>query len=278
MTENVAEPFVFADLPLSRRLEMAEARSNARFVEARARVSPASGAEWVEVAGAYALFDGAASPLTQTFGLGISRPVGAEEMATVEEFFRRRGAEVFHEVSPLADASALSLLNERGYRPVEFTSVMFRPLSAGFDEPAATDGRLRVRLIEGEGFDLWAQTSARGWSEFAELGEFMLDVGRVSAACADSFSFLAEFEGEPIATGAMSISGGVALLAGASTVPEGRRRGAQSALLDARLRFAAERGCDLAMMGAQPGSASQRNAERNGFRTAYTRVKWRLSA
>jgi len=29
-------------------------------------------------------------------------------------------------------------------------------------------------------------------------------------------------------------------------------------------------------MGALPGSASQRNAERNGFRIAYTRIKWRL--
>jgi hypothetical protein len=28
-------------------------------------------------------------------------------------------------------------------------------------------------------------------------------------------------------------------------------------------------------MGAQPGSGSQRNAERNGFRIAYTRIKWR---
>jgi hypothetical protein len=29
------------------------------------------------------------------------------------------------------------------------------------------------------------------------------------------------------------------------------------------------------MMCAQPGSASQRNAERQGFRIAYTRIKWR---
>ena len=29
--------------------------------------------------------------------------------------------------------------------------------------------------------------------------------------------------------------------------------------------------------GAEPGSASQRNAERQGFRIAYTRVKWQLA-
>ncbi|HVJ93760.1 MAG TPA: hypothetical protein VM580_28350 [Labilithrix sp.] len=72
----------------------------------------------------------------------------------------------------------------------------------------------------------------------------------------------------------MHVHDGVALLAGASTIPDARRRGGQRALLAARLRFATDAGCDLAMMGAAPGSASQRNAERQGFRIAYTRIKW----
>jgi hypothetical protein len=44
-------------------------------------------------------------------------------------------------------------------------------------------------------------------------------------------------------------------------------------LLGARLRFAVEQRCDLAMMCAAPGSASQRNAERTGSRIAYTRLE-----
>ncbi|HEV2765518.1 MAG TPA: GNAT family N-acetyltransferase, partial [Pyrinomonadaceae bacterium] len=109
------------------------------------------------------------------------------------------------------------------------------------------------------------------------LEDFMEGLAQVSAKRTDAVSFLAELEGRPVAAGSLSICEGVALLAGASTVPEGRRQGAQSALLDGRLRYAAERGCDLAMMCALPGSASQRNAERHGFRIAYTRVKWRLN-
>jgi GNAT superfamily N-acetyltransferase len=77
--------------------------------------------------------------------------------------------------------------------------------------------------------------------------------------------------------GVLCLHEGVGLLGGACTVPEARRQGVQRALLGARLRFAADRGCDIAMMCAAPGSASQRNAERHGFRIAYTRVKWRLS-
>lgn len=88
--------------------------------------------------------------------------------------------------------------------------------------------------------------------------------------------FLAEIEGHPVATGAMGLAGDVALLAGTSTIPSARRRGAQLALLAARLEYASSRGADLAMMVAPPGGASQRNAERQGFRTAYTRTKWRL--
>ena len=42
------------------------------------------------------------------------------------------------------------------------------------------------------------------------------------------------------------------------------------------LAYAADQGCDLAMMCALPGSGSQRNAERHGFRIAYTRIKWQL--
>jgi hypothetical protein len=90
--------------------------------------------------------------------------------------------------------------------------------------------------------------------------------------------FVVERDGEPIATAALFIHEQTALLAGASTIPSGRRQGAQNVLLDARLRHAASHGCDLAMMVAAPGSASQRNAERQGFRIAYTRTKWQLNA
>lgn len=277
MTNADEDSIIFSDLALARRLERAEARGSAEFVEARSRLFPASGAQWIEVAGAYAMFDGPMSPLTQTFGLGLFGPVENAEMEVLEEFFRGRGAEVFHEVSPLADASLLTLLNERGYQPLEFTSMMFRPLRRGMRLAVATDERVGVRLMRDGEQELWARTAAEGWSEFDELADFMQEIGRIGTERADALSFFAELDGQAIATGVLSICDGVALLAGASTVPAGRRQGAQLALLDSRLRYAAEQGCDIAMMGAQPGSASQRNAERHGFRIAYTRTKWHLT-
>lgn len=268
--------YIFADVALSRRLEKAEALGNVAFVEARARAFPDSGAEWTEVAGAYAMFDGIGSPLTQTFALGIFEPAAPADLERIERFFIERGASVFHEVSPLADPSLLPLLNTRGYHPCERTSVMSRPIHGSRPPAAAANDRITVRRVRSDEHELWARIAARGWSGSPELGDFMLSLAAINAARAGAVSFLAELDGEPMATGALGVADGVALLAGASTVPEGRKQGAQLALLDARLRYAVEQGCDIAMMCALPGSASQRNAERQGFRIAYTRIKWRL--
>ncbi len=277
MIVSVPEGFPFSDLALARRLEKAEARSNADFVEARARAFPDSGAEWREVAGCFAMYDGAASPLTQTFGLGMFQSITDREMEAIEIFFRERRAEVFHEVCPMADPGLLNLLNERGYQPVEFTSVMYRPISKDFLLTATPNEKIQVRLIQDTEQGLWGRTAAQGWSEFSELADFLQEIAHVTAHNPNALSFLAELDKQAIATGTLIICDGVALLAGASTIPAGRRKGAQLALLESRLRHAAERGCDIAMMGAEPGSASQRNAERHGFRIAYTRIKWHLA-
>jgi GNAT superfamily N-acetyltransferase len=136
-----------------------------------------------------------------------------------------------------------------------------------------------VHVIAAEEAPTWAETSARGWAhEHPELRETIQNLGIISADREHALCFLGEIDGNPGAAGALSLHDGVALFAGSSTVPELRRRGLQGALLEARMRYAFEHGCDLAMMVAEAASNSQRNAERKGFRIAYTRTKWRLRA
>lgn len=276
MTAIREEQYPFAGIDLARRLERTEAQGGAHFVEARAEAFPEVGAQWIEVAGAYAMFDGAASPLTQTFGLGVFQSITAADLDTLEQFFMSRGAEAFHEVCPLADASVFTLLRERGYQPIEFSNVLYRPINPDLRLRADRNERIEVRVTEKDEVELWTQTSFDGWSEFPEYADFFRDLAKV-AARRKGPSFLAELDGKPIATGALTIAGDVALLAGASTVPEARRQGAQLALLEERLRYAAAKRCTVAMMVALPGSGSQRNAERHGFRIAYTRTKWQLA-
>jgi len=267
---------VFSDLALSRRLERTEGHACAQFAAARRRIFPDSGAEWIECAGAWAVFDGIGSPATQTFGLGLFEELSAAALDVMERFFFDRGAEVHHEVSPFAGVAALDLLCSRGYRPIEISSVMYRPV----ESPApAKSGNIRVRVIGPDEAQLWAGISAKGWThEHPELLEFLQQTGAIISAREQSPCFLAELDGKPGAAGVLAIHEGVALFGGSATVPEMRRRGLQAALLEARMRYASDHECDLAMMVAEVGSNSQRNAERKGFRVAYTRTKWALSS
>ena len=264
-----------ADLNLARRLERTEGRTSAEFVRTKARLRPESGAACAEIGGTYAMFDGADSPLTQTFGLGMEQSAGGRELDELEEFFVSRGAPVFQEVSPLAGVELLAVLVERGYRPVECTNVMYRPIAGGVKLAGKANERIEVRTLGAEEHSVWARTATEGWREVADYSALMADVVEVFAQAGCWTPFLAELAGEPIAAGSLSLIDGVGLLSGASTIPAARKQGAQLALLESRLRYAAERGCELAMMCASPGSGSQRNAERHGFRIAYTRTKWR---
>lgn len=263
----------FADFALAQRLERAEGYACTQFAAARSRIFPDSGSTWTECGGALLTFDGIESPTTQSFGLGLSEELTDAVLAESEAFFFTRGTAATHEVSPLVGPSALQLLCARGYLPIEVSNVLFRSI----EKPGpASESNLRVRVVGAEETALWGDVSTRGWTyEHPELEDFMrrtchLLVNREGSPC-----FLGEVDGQPGAAAAMVIHKGVALLAGAATLPEKRCRGLQGALLEARLNYAYEQGCDLAMMVTEAGSNSQRNAERKGFRIAYTRMKWR---
>ncbi len=221
-----------------------------------------------------AMLCGADSPITQTFGLGLWEPVGTAEFDRLEGFFLERGAHVHHEISPLADKELWPQIADRGYAAIEFTSVMFQELA--FLQPAPEDGEVQIRVATAQDREVYIRTSLAGWSHVPDIEELVGPMMDTAFSAKGAVLFLAEKDGIAIATGGLNIHGGVALLAGASTIPEARRQGAQRALLSVRLKYAREAGCDIAAIGAEPGSASQRNAERQGFRIAYTRTKWEL--
>jgi len=265
------------DQALAARLERAEARANVASIEARAAIDPNVGATWVEVDGTFALFDGPRSPLTQTFGLGMTAAPTPTALDAIESFFSSRHADTMHETCPLADPGLLRLLPDRGYRPIEQSTVLYQPLNAATHHVAEQDSHIRVRASCAPDAHLWASIASRGWGDTPELAQIVLDFGPIYGSAAGMISFIAEWNGEPAAAAALSVRDDVALLAGASTIPAFRGRGLQTALLRARLAHGVRLGCDLAMMVAAPGSGSQRNAERRGLRIAFTRTKWALA-
>ena len=88
------------------------------------------------------------------------------------------------------------------------------------------------------------------------------------------------FDGDrPAGTGVIFIDGESAALDWGATHPDFRRRGGQTAVLSARIRFGLEQGCSLicTMTGeAVPGDPqhSYSNIRKNGFDEAYLRENW----
>jgi hypothetical protein len=269
----MADP-ILVDHALARRLERAEGARGATFAEARAGLEPRAGATWREIGGALAIFDTPGSMITQTFGLGMSGDLRAEDLDAIEAFFAERGAPTQHEVCPLAGVGVVAALVARGYVPVEMSNVLVRALDAA--DAGTTDASgPRVRVAEPRDEPAWTETSVRGWNMGPDGDTMIRGFARIAFARAGTTNFVAELHGETIAVASLGIEQGVALFAGACTLPSARRRGAQRAFMSARLAFAKEHGADVAMMAAEPGSTSQHNAERSGFRVAYTRTKWK---
>lgn len=257
------------DRALARRLESTEGAVGMHHLRTRRRIAPESDAAWHDFDGTFAFYDSASPVLTQSFGLGVCSQMSPAMLDEIEAFFEDRGAAPQHEVSVHAGVDTLALLVERGYRPVELSNVLVQALPAPEPPPG-----LRVRICAPEDVDAWIASSAAGWADTPDIGPLARSIARVVCANPLMTNFLVEREGVMIATASLGLHEGVALLAGASTIPAGRGLGAQSALLAERLAEAYRRGCDLAMLVAAPGSSSQRNAERRGFRVAYSRTKW----
>ena len=267
--EGRGAPFV--DLALARRLEVAQTWRGVRYARAHRELHPALPVQVEPLAGGYLIYTGDGMPLNRAVGLGVHGPLNAADFDLAEQFYRRRNLPLQIDVCPLADGSLLELLSLRGYRLEKFYSVLFYPLP----EPGAPESApagIRISQAGPEDAELWLKTVAQGFEETDIPTQATLDVLAPNFYTSHAACFFAWVDGQPAGGGGMYVHEGAAEFGGASTRPEFRRRGVQTALLHARLAAAREQGCDLAMAMASPGSASQRNIERVGFRLAYTKA------
>jgi ribosomal protein S18 acetylase RimI-like enzyme len=268
---HAAEP-VFVDFALSRRLERAEAEASAGCARAAAAQRPSLGAAIDSIGGGLAVFLGLGSTLTQATGIGMDGEVTTEEFSRLEEFYFSRGATVNTETSPFAHPSLFEHFAKHGYHASEHSSVLIRRIEGSvWPRPEAP---LTIAEVPPDHMELWVQTVAQGFADSFPVTEELRDVMRLFASNSDARKYLAFFDGAPAGASALSLHDGIAGLFGASTLPEFRRRGIQRELILARIEEAFKGGCEFALTFALPGSSSERNILRNGFRVAYTRTKF----
>lgn len=159
-------------------------------------------------------------------------------------------------------------LFDRGFTPVGMGATLYAAVAAPAPrtfadvevselEGGEERGMFNAALLAGYGFTDPVQR------ELAVLAHEGLSVRR----------YLAYVNGQPAAAATLSVHDGVALLAGAATLPEYRQRGTQSALIHRRLNDAAQ-SCELVTVTTAFASASQRNLERQGLRLAHLKTLW----
>ena len=271
---------IFASTELAARIERAECRlltASAASVQRRR--------EGVEVfvrgiAGGVAIHTVPDSPLNKLAGLGFGGAVDEGELAEVERAFAERGAAVQVELSTLGDPSIGAVLTQRGYVLRSFENVLARELPAQGLPPVA-DG-VELTIPGEEDFARWLDVVVTGFmapdtqgvaspEEFprAVIEEVIADM----AGAEGLVRWLAHRGGEPAGAGSMRLDrDGVAQLCGAATLVPHRRRGVQTSLLSQRLTYAAERGCDIAIVMTMPGSKSCENVMKQGFELLYARA------
>lgn len=265
---------LFADLELARRLEAHEGYGIATSMHTLRQVHPEGGITFEELAGAYLIYAGSDSPISRTIGLGMNGAVTAAEIEQVEEFYRSRHAPSLIDLCPLADASLKTFLNERGYQVSEFNNVWVQPL-ADYKTAGAPAAGVSVREAIEADADAWIHAVSGGFAEHEELLPAELEMATTFFREAESRCFLSLVDGRAAGGGAMYVDKGLAAFFSGSTLPAARGRGAQTALLHARLLAAQQAGCDLAIIKTAPGNTSQRNVQRAGFQLAYTKVTMR---
>jgi hypothetical protein len=261
---------MFADLALARRLEAAEVAKYGAYARARPCVMPGVNPAVLDVAGGVAVYAGPESPYNRAVGIGLQGPVSEAEFERMEAFFANYGVPPQVSLCPLAHGSLLSLFARGGYRIDMFMHTWVREIS-----PAEDFHLPKGIIICPASYDeasLWARVAFKGGLDSEEAEPGRSSVIAAYPYMAHTTCYLAWIDGEAAGAGTLSVDAGLAELFGASTRPTFRNRGVQSGLLAGRLADAQRLGCDLAVVHTEPGSASQRNVERMGFRLAYTKV------
>jgi GNAT superfamily N-acetyltransferase len=196
-------------------------------------------------------------------------PGDADRVEEIVARYRRLGIRPWFELAPHPDFDRLaSALTDAGAAQTGFFTALYGPA-----EPAAgRDTGVSVRAAR-PGEEVGA---ARVLLEGLGAPEEAFESGSASLVATGARFYVADLDGQPAAAAALFVTRNVGCLASAATLPAFRGRGAQSALIRARIAAAHAAGCDLVVSLAAFGSASQRNLERAGLRIAYTKAIWRL--
>ncbi|MBX3102298.1 MAG: GNAT family N-acetyltransferase [Bacteroidetes bacterium] len=235
------------------------------------------------LAGGIMAFTGVSSPLTQAVGMGVQlAEYTAAEIAgyvqQLQQFFLSRGASPAIELNHLASPLWAAALARAGFVPEEYSSVLLLELCDGIPPLPVLPPGYAIEPLPGA-------EPCRTPALAAILTGFGLPVTPDNLGfqylwytSPGSAQWMATYEGEPVAGANCFRQGAYSLLSGASTVPAHRGKGLQKALVAARLHHLQAQGVERVAVVTGPGTVSEQNMLKLGFRMVYGRTRWVLSA
>jgi GNAT superfamily N-acetyltransferase len=269
------------DRELINRVEDAMVAERTAFADGMAALQPHVGAGWLDVAGGRAIFTGASFFSNRAMGMGLQGPVSREDVERVEAFFAEHGVPSEIEVASMVDRSLLRLLSQRGYGLIRFRNIYVQALHTHDTRgaaPASSPLAVEIHEVDASTTPDWSRTLLDGFGYTHDADRDRVEIwNRMLRSRPEATAFMAVIDGEPVGSASVMLLDATAVLGGAATLPAFRRQGVQRALIEARLALAARAGCELAVVTADPGSSSGRNAERTGFQLVCNHAGMRRS-
>lgn len=206
-------------------------------------------------------------------GLGMTQPASEEQLDELISFYRRQNVKRFFvQACPTAAPGDISSwLEARGLSHYNNWVKLWR----GVESCPPVESDLRVRRIGRNHAASFARILVTSFDWPRPLESWVAEmVGRPGWR-----HYMAFDRDAPAATAALFVDGENGWIDFASTLPEYRGRGAQGALVEQRIRDAAELGCKRLVVETaeeKPGHSapSYRNMKRYGFQTAYIRPNY----
>lgn len=256
---------MFADETLVNRI-MAQRHSLAHAIGEACDMMGLAGPHILDTGRAVGIFAGDSSPLTQ-----VTAVRDGADLSMMPDYYRGRTKVWEATISPFAGTDVVHQVLGMGAKLQQYENVTYRTLT---DLPAKPEFDIREMKTSDER-ELWGKIANQGF--FGDLKNEMTEqLGFVMANMPRTIRYMAFVDGEPAGTASSFHSDGCVGFGGGAVLPQFRGKGLHAAMIAHRLH-AAPADCDVAILEATPGSTSQRNAERLGFRIAFTLLNFAVT-
>lgn len=196
----------------------------------------------------------------------------AEAVQRAIGFFREHGVPAKARIIPDGFAPAQAdILTALGLRHIGFHTILWMPLDAVTTPTGTFDIR---EATTPEQIEAHITIQLAAYQVPREAIEKLKPLRRHWWTIPHLKFYLAYAGDTPVAQAILDYRNDLACLASASTLPEWRRQGFQTALIHRRLADARDAGCRIAFGGADFESSSRTNQMACGLQVAYTAAWW----